>query len=104
MSKIIDTYNETYQIGADQHYSDIDYTKSLLSQIFCFKTTQCFLNIFMNGQNYKTKIHACQTLLKYRNLNQYGQLDQQMNPENLLKLFWSHIQEQLKYQINCRST
>ena len=58
----------------------------------------------MNGQNYKTKIHACQTLSKYRNLNQYGQLDQQMNPENLLRLFWTHIQEQLKFQINCKNT
>lgn len=73
-----------------------------MSEIFCFKTTQCFLDIFMNGQNYKTKIHACQTLLKYRNLHQYGQLDDEANPENLLRLFWRHIQEQLKFQINCK--
>lgn len=104
ISKIVDTFNEAYEIGAAQHYSEVDYTKSLMSQIFCFKTTQCFLSIFMDGQNYKTKIHACQTLLKYRNLNQYGQLDGDANPENLLRLFWSHIQEQLRFQINCRST
>jgi len=46
----------------------------------------------MEGQNYKTKIHACQTLLNYKNLNQYGFLDHDKNPENLLKLFWQHIQ------------
>lgn len=104
VSNIMDTYNDAYKIGEDQHYTDADYTKGPMSQIFCFKTTQCFLSIFMDGQNYKTKIHACQTLLKYRNLNQYGQLDEDGNPENLLRLFWSHIQEQLKFQINCRST
>jgi hypothetical protein len=38
--------------------------------------------------------------LKYVNLNQYGFLDNDRNPENLLKLFWTHIQDQLKYQIN----
>ena len=42
-------------------------------------------------------------MLKYRNLNQYGQLDDQENPENLLRLFWTHIQEQLKFQINCKN-
>ena len=36
-------------IGADQHFAAIDYTQSLMSEIFCFKTTQCFLNILMNG-------------------------------------------------------
>lgn len=38
--------------------------------------------------------------MKYKNLNQYGYLDEQKNPENLLRMFWIHIQEQLKYQIN----
>mmetsp|Transcript_1875 Transcript_1875/g.2584 ORF Transcript_1875/g.2584 Transcript_1875/m.2584 type:complete len:102 (-) Transcript_1875:577-882(-) len=54
----------------------------------------------MEGQNFKTKIHACQTLLKYRNLSQFGFLDQDRNPENLLRMFWEHIQEQLVSQIN----
>lgn len=49
ISKIIDTFNEAYHVGAEQHYSEIDYTESLMSKIFCFKTTQCLLNIFMNG-------------------------------------------------------
>lgn len=51
----------------------------------------CFLDIFMNGQNYKTKIHACQTLLKYVNLKQYGYLENDRNPSVLLRIFWQHI-------------
>lgn len=69
-------------------------------RVFSFETTQSLLKVFMEGQNYKTKIHACQTLMNYVNLNQYGFLDAEKNPENLLELFWRHIQEQLKYQIN----
>ena len=36
-----------------------NYRESYLAEIFCFETTKCFLSIFMEGQNYKTKIHAC---------------------------------------------
>lgn len=100
ISKVIDTFNQINKITSEQQYNDLDYTKSYLSQIFLFDTTKCFLDIFMNGQNYKTKIHACQTLLKYVNLNQFGYLHETKNPENLLKLFWEHIQNQIKFQIN----
>ena len=34
------------------------------------------------------------------NLSQFGFLDENRNPENLLKFIWVHIQEQLKFQIN----
>lgn len=93
ISKIIDTYNNIYKVNSEEQYGTVDYTQSYLSKIFCFETTKCFLGIFMDGQNYKTKIHACQTLMKYSNLNQYGYLDNDKNPENLLRMFWIHIQE-----------
>jgi|TARA_B110001450_G_C17592970_1_gene469661 hypothetical protein len=99
-SKILDTFNQIHNIDDTQKYTDIDYQKTYLGAVFCFESTKCFLSIFMDGQNYKTKIHACQTLLKYVNLNQFGFLDDNRNPENLLKLIWTHIQEQLKFQIN----
>lgn len=38
--------------------------------------------------------------MKYKNLNQYGYSQAKLNPENLLMIFWMHIQDQLKYQIN----
>lgn len=100
IQKIIDTYNALYGVTGEDAYNIINYEESYLLKIFCFKTTDCFLDVFMNGQNYKTKIHACQTLLKYRNLSQYGFLDDDRNPQNLLKTLWMHIQEQLKFQIN----
>lgn len=38
--------------------------------------------------------------MKYNNLNQYGYSQANLNPENMLMIFWQHIQNQLKYQIN----
>jgi len=99
-SKIIDTFNQVFEISPYQAYQDFEYQGCYLRKMFSFRTTQCFLAIFMDGLNYKTKIHACQTLLKYINIYQYGFLEGQRNPENLLRLFWTHIQSQLKQQIN----
>lgn len=69
ISKIIDTYNglNTTENNDKNHF--VDYSTTYVARIFCFDTTKCFLNIFMDGQNFKTKIHACQTLMKYQNLN-----------------------------------
>ena len=93
INKIIITFNRNFVIDRNQKYKDMDYSQVYLQRIFSFDTTQSFLDIFMKGHNYKTKIHACQTLLNYINLNQYGYLDGERNPSNLLCLFWSHIQE-----------
>lgn len=98
-SKFVDTFNSVHGIKLATS-RDIDYEKCYLSKIFCFETTRCFLDILMNGQNYKTKIHACQTLLKFLNLSQYGHLEDNRQPQNLLRLLWQHVLEQLKYQIN----
>lgn len=100
ISKIVSCFNSLHRIDKMQDYSAMDYSTSYLQRIFSFETTQSLLSVFMQGQNYKTKIHACQTLMSYVNLNQYGFLDAEKNPENLLELFWRHIQEQLKFQIN----
>jgi hypothetical protein len=93
ISKMVDTYNHIYKVTNEEKFESIDYTQSYLARIFNFDTTKCFLSIFMDGQNYKTKIHACQTLMKFVNLNQYGYQDKDKNPENLLRMFWIHIQD-----------
>jgi len=72
ISKIIDTKDEVNKTEMGNNIEYTDYTGTYMGRIFCFDTTKCFLNIFMDGQNFKTKIHACQTLMKYKNLNQYG--------------------------------
>jgi hypothetical protein len=95
-SKFIDQFNKVNGITLESQQT-IDYEKTYLSKIFSFKTIMSFLDIFMNGQNYKTKIHACQTLLKYKNIYQFGFLDDDRNPEILLHIFWVHIQDQLKF-------
>ena len=94
ISKIIQTYNTL--LGNSVAFTFHDYQRHYMKRIFNFETTKSFLTIFMEGQNYKTKIHACQTLMKYVNLNQYGYVDHNdtvNNQENLLKIFWLHIQE-----------
>jgi 50S ribosomal subunit-associated GTPase HflX len=48
-SKIIDTFNKVHKINNSQKYSELDYSKSYLAKMFCFDTTKCFLEIFMDG-------------------------------------------------------
>lgn len=91
-SKFVDTFNKVNNITST-NFDIFNYESCFLNKIFSYETTMWFLDIFMNGQNYKTKIHACQTLLKYVNIYQYGFLDNERNQQNLLRIFWNHIQE-----------
>lgn len=61
ISKIIDTYNGLYGTNTSQNNLDkdslllndndhyVDYSNTYVTRIFCFETTKCFLNIFMDG-------------------------------------------------------